>query len=159
MVKKKSKNPFVRALPYVVGFSFSAIFVTLIVTAFVTDYITNNITNKILNKFEQGCSVAFKELPVNLERCVQKSNEARTFEVLNKEICGGCAENQFCLKDLDLKYCEAGFEQNKNIINLRATLKSITSPFMFSALLNVLIIMLLFVVGFIFGWLILLIRR
>lgn len=156
----KSKNPFLRASPYVWGFSFSAIFVFLLVTAYITDSINDKITNNIINKFEQGCYVAFKDLPINLERCVQKSNEVRTFEIINKEICGGCGEKQLCLKDLDLQYCTAGFEQNKDITELRTTLKSMTNPFTKLAfLINILIVMGLFIIGFLFGWLIIAIKR
>ncbi|MEK6883074.1 MAG: hypothetical protein AABY22_25845 [Nanoarchaeota archaeon] len=194
---KKSKNPFLRISPYVWGFVFSAIFVFLLVTAYITDSVNDGITNNVIDKFEQGCYVTFKDLPVNLERCVKKSNEARTFEVLNKEICGcneerkvyptdfllfsksnwkcfpidddigitsyyTCKETKerLCLEGDDLAYCQQGFEQSQKIINLRSTLKSMTNLFTrFNILINTIIIMGLFVIGFIFGWIIILIKR
>ena len=159
-MSKKSTNPFLRASPYVWGFSLSAIFVFYLVSAYIADYENDRITNQIIDKFEQGCSVVFKDLPINLERCIQKSNEARTFEVLNKEICGGCKENQLCLMDVDLQYCEAGFEQNEKIIEFRNDLKSVTNRILgFSVLTNIIIVMSLFVVGFLFGWLIIAIKK
>ena len=150
-----SKNPFVNWLPYILGFSLSAVFVTILITGWVTDLVTKD----VIDGFVEGCYVTFKDLPVNLESCVQKSNEVRSFEVLDKSICSGCGGNQLCLKEVDLKYCEEGFDRNSGLINLRTFLKTITNPFtQFSSLVNLLIVMGLFMVGFIIGTIIVLVR-
>lgn len=144
--KIKNKNPFLNYRVYLLSLILPTIFVILLVA----NYVTNQITNNVLNDFENGCSIAFKDRPINLERCLQKVDEARTFESLNKEICGGCGENQLCLKEDDLKYCEQQFDSNSVLINLRNIIKSIVQPISgWSLSTNIFIIIGLFIIGFI----------
>lgn len=109
------------------GFIFSTIFIFFLVAAPITDSITDGITNRFIDDLKKQCGVTFADLPINLERCLVKTEEARDFETLNVETCSKCGEEGLCLKDLDLQFCEEALIKNKSLIDLRTTPKNFTN--------------------------------
>ena len=135
-----------------IGLLFSAIFVTLLVTSSITDSITDDITDNVIDELVAGCSVTFADRPVNLENCLVKTEEARSFKEFNVKMCSGCGEEQSCLVGDDLIFCENGIKKNQALITLRSGLKQMTDFFDSLSTNSILIwIASLFSLGWLFG--------